>query len=276
MQRERMGKDESQRPWRTMATASHPAPNVPFYTPQQSPPAGTALDLSSPDKSKREAVPTLFTPLRIRGVTLHHRIAVSPMCQYSADLGHLTDWHLVHLGQFAIHGAALVMVEATAVAANGRISPEDSGLWQDSQVAPLRRAVDFVHSQGSKVGIQLAHAGRKASTLSMWNGPVQGSQVAEKDVGGWPEDVWAPSPIAYHETYPRPNELSVEAIQGLVREFGAAARRAMAAGVGEQYFLHFILPFHFSFILFFFLCLSLALLHHSDEKSIFELCELAG
>ena len=139
------------------------APGAPFFTPAQDPPAGTALN---PDSA-----PTLFRPLQIRGLQLQNRFVVSPMCQYSADDGHLTDWHFAHLAGFAMRGAALTIVEATAVTANGRISPEDSGLWKDSQKAPLRRIVDFAHSQGQKIGIQLAHAGRKASTVAPWLAP---------------------------------------------------------------------------------------------------------
>lgn len=147
-------------------TASKPASGVPFYTPAQEPPVGTALELDKdPDK-----IPTLFHPIAIRGMTLVNRFVVSPMCQYSADDGHLTDWHLVHLGSMATRGAALTIFEASAVLPNGRISPEDSGIWKDSQIAPLRRINDYIHSQGLKTGIQLAHAGRKASTLAPWHG----------------------------------------------------------------------------------------------------------
>lgn len=208
------------------ATASTPAPGVPFYTPAQNPPAGTALVETGAQ------VPTLFTPLTLRGMTLQNRFAVSPMCMYSADDGHLTDWHLVHLGAFALRGAALTIVEATAVTANGRISPEDSGLWQDSQVAPLRRVVDFVHSQGQKIGIQLAHAGRKASTLSLWHpiDPVTHG-VAGPEQGGWPDNLWAPSAIAWDEGFPTPKEMTVAQIEELVQSFADAAARAVQAGV---------------------------------------------
>lgn len=200
-------------------TASAPAAGVPFYTPAQGPPAGTALEAGAD-------VPTLFTPITLRGVTLQNRFVVSPMCTYSADDGHLTDWHLVHLGAFALRGAALTIVEATAVTPNGRISPEDSGLWADSQVAPLRRVVDFIHSQGQKAGIQLAHAGRKASTLGPWHG----DKVATADVGGWPDNLWAPSPIPWDDGYPTPKEMTVAEIQGLVKSWADAARRAVQAG----------------------------------------------
>lgn len=203
-------------------TASTPAPGVPFYTPAQDPPAGTALDTGA-------EVPTLFTPLKLRGMTLQNRIAVSPMCMYSADDGRLTDFHLVHLGSFALRGAALTMVEATAVTPNGRISPEDSGLWADSQIAPLKRVVDFIHSQGQKVGVQLAHAGRKGSTLAPWHGRT--SKVATAELGGWPDNLWAPSPIPWAEDFPTPKEMTVADIEVLVQAFANAAGRAVQAGV---------------------------------------------
>ncbi|KAI1503239.1 NADPH dehydrogenase [Biscogniauxia marginata] len=200
------------------------APNSPFYTPVQSPPAGTALDPAT--------APTLFQPLKIRGVTLQNRFVVSPMCQYSADNGHLTDWHFAHLSQFVIRGAALTIIEATAVTANGRISPEDSGLWQDSQIAPLKRIVDFAHSQGQKIGIQLGHAGRKASTLASWLA-TKGtpSFVATEESGGWPDNVWAPSAIPYADQYPEPKAMTADDIAELVKAFGDATRRAVEAGV---------------------------------------------
>ncbi|KAK4192811.1 putative NADPH dehydrogenase [Podospora australis] len=205
-------------------TASTPAPGVPFYTPVQSPPAGTALSTDGSD------VPTVFTPLKIRGLTLQNRFAVSPMCMYSADDGHLTDFHLVHLGQFALRGAALTIVEATAVTPNGRITPEDSGLWQDSQIAPLKRIVDFIHSQGQKVGIQLAHAGRKASTLGPWHSRSIG-EIATAEHGGWTDNLWAPSAIPWAEGFPTPKELTVAEIEGLVQSFQDAAKRSVEAGV---------------------------------------------
>jgi protein disulfide-isomerase A1 len=127
------------------------ASGVPYFTPAQEPPAGTPL--------KTDSAPTLFKPLRIRGVVVQNRFVVSPMCTYSAKDGHLTDFHLVHLGQFALQGAGLVFVEATAVEPRGRISPEDSGLWDDGQIVPLKRITDFIHSQNTKAAIQLAHVG---------------------------------------------------------------------------------------------------------------------
>ncbi|KAL8387825.1 hypothetical protein RB595_009648 [Gaeumannomyces hyphopodioides] len=206
-------------------TLSPPAPGAPYYTPAQEPPAGTAL--SAPEGS---SVPTLFTPLRIRGLELTNRFAVSPMCQYSADDGHLTDYHLVHLGSFAMRGAALTIVEATSVTPNGRISPEDSGLWQDSQIAPLKRIVDFIHSQDQKVGIQLAHAGRKASTRAPWHYSPGNAEVAGEEIGGWPDNVWGPSAIPFSPLYPSPKEMTVEQIEDLVTSFVGAAKRSLEAG----------------------------------------------
>lgn len=215
-------------------TLSRPAPGVPFYTPAQEPPAGTALQ-------PQDNIPTLFKPLKIRGVELTNRFAVSPMCMYSADDGHLTDFHLVHLGQFAMRGAGLTIVEATSVTPNGRISPEDSGLWQDSQIAPLRRIVDFVHSQGQKIAIQLAHAGRKASTRAPWHyvskhnaasGALQAkrSEAVAAESGGWPDNVWGPSTIPFSADFPHPKEMTIDEIEGLVVSFVDAARRALQAG----------------------------------------------
>src|SRR6188472_1209392 len=123
----------------------------------------------------------LFSPLTIRGVTLKNRVVVSPMCQYSSINGLANDWHLVHLGSRAVGGAALVFTEAAAVTAEGRISPQDLGIWSGEHVAPLRRITDFLHAQGSAAGIQLAHAGRKASTPAPWFGE---GTVTPPD-GGW-------------------------------------------------------------------------------------------
>ncbi|KAH6689165.1 NADH:flavin oxidoreductase/NADH oxidase [Plectosphaerella plurivora] len=203
-------------------TANKPAPGVSFYTPAQQPPAGTPVDAAS--------APTLFTPLRIRDVELTNRFIVSPMCQYSADQGHLTDWHLVHLGQFAVSGAALTIVEATAVEARGRISPEDSGLWQDSQIAPLKRIVEFIHSQGQKAGIQLGHAGRKASNLAPWLSEPGQRVHATAEEGGWPDDVVGPSAIPFAEGWYKPKALTVAEIKALVEAFAESARRAVEAG----------------------------------------------
>ena len=170
-------------------------------------------------------MPHLFEPLKQRGVELKHRIVVSPMCQYSCTDGFATDWHLVHLGTRAVGRAAAVIAEATAVTADGRISPKDLGIWQDAHIDPLRRAFLFIEAQGSVPGIQLAHAGRKASTCEPWNGgkPISPAQ------GGW-APIWAPSPSAFAEGYQAPHALTVAQIAQIVEAFAAAARRAFAAG----------------------------------------------
>jgi 2,4-dienoyl-CoA reductase-like NADH-dependent reductase (Old Yellow Enzyme family) len=170
------------------------------------------------------AVPHLFSPLTIRDVTFHNRIGVSPMCQYSCEDGVATDWHLVHLGSRAVGGAGLVMAEATAVQARGRISPADLGIWDDRHIVPLKRVVDVVKSSGAAAAIQLAHAGRKASTAPPWMG---GRAVGPAD-GGWA--VVGPSAIAFDAHSPEPEALSIGAIADVVTAFAAAARRALNAG----------------------------------------------
>src|SRR3954454_9246502 len=135
--------------------------------------------------------PLLFTPLPLREITLRNRIAVSPMCQYSSVDGFANDWHLVHLGSRAVGGASLVCMEATAVTADGRISPYDMGIWKDEHVEFLSRITAFLHAQGAAAGIQLAHAGRKASTKRPWEG---GGSLSEAE-GAW--TVVAPSPVPF-------------------------------------------------------------------------------
>ena len=167
----------------------------------------------------------LFSPLTVRTVHFRNRIAVSPMCQYSCEDGFATDWHLVHLGSRAVGGAALVIAEATAVEPRGRISPGDLGLWKDAHIEPLARAAEFIRGQGAVAGIQLAHAGRKASTYAPWEH--RGSLIRESE-GGW--QTVAPSPIPFREGDPAPAELSREEIRGIVEAFAASARRALTAG----------------------------------------------
>ncbi len=163
----------------------------------------------------------LFEPIELRSVTLRNRVVVSPMCQYAAAAdGCATDWHLVHLGARAVGGAGMVIAEATAVTAEGRISPADLGLWSDAQVQALRPIADFISGQGSVPAVQLAHAGRKASTHS----PRVGRGVLGADEGGWTPV--AASPIPYPSEDPPPHELSVAEIGGVVDAFAAAARRA--------------------------------------------------
>ena len=166
----------------------------------------------------------LFSPLEIRGIKFRNRIVVSPMCQYSCEDGFATDWHLVHLGSRAVGGAALVIVEATAVEPRGRISPGDMGLWKDDQIAPLARAAKFIKAQGSVPGIQIAHAGRKASTAAPWTG----GRVVNQADGGWIP--FAPSALPFREGEPTPLALSASQIHALVAAFTATARRALEAG----------------------------------------------
>ncbi len=167
----------------------------------------------------------LFEPFTLRGVTLRNRIGVSPMCQYSAEDGFANDWHLVHLGARAAGGAGLVIVEATAVEARGRISPQDLGLWEDAQIEMLARINQFVKGQGAVPAIQLAHAGRKASTARPWAG---GGPVVSTDQGGW-QPVGA-SPIPFAENYVTPTELSRQEIGAIRDAFGASTVRSLAAG----------------------------------------------
>jgi len=166
----------------------------------------------------------LLSPLTIRGVTLRNRIVMSPMCQYSAEEGMADDWHLVHLGSRAVGGAALIVVEATAVTRDGRISPCDLGIWSDEHVEPLARIARFVHRQGAVAGIQLAHAGRKGSSEPPW----KGGAYLPPEAGGW--SVVGPSPIPFHEGGPVPVPLDRAGIDAVVDAFEAAARRALAAG----------------------------------------------
>jgi 2,4-dienoyl-CoA reductase-like NADH-dependent reductase (Old Yellow Enzyme family) len=170
-------------------------------------------------------MPGLYDSLPLRGVTLRNRIAVSPMCQYSASDGFANDWHVVHLGSRAVGGAGLVIAEATAVSPAGRISPQDLGLWSDAQVEPLARIVRFIDGEGAVAGIQLAHAGRKASTLRPWDG----GGTARAAAGGWPEIV-GPSAVPFDDTSVTPLALSEDDIAAIVGSFAAAARRALAAG----------------------------------------------
>jgi 2,4-dienoyl-CoA reductase-like NADH-dependent reductase (Old Yellow Enzyme family) len=167
----------------------------------------------------------LFSPFEIRGVKLRNRVVVSPMCEYSCEDGFANDWHLVHLGSRAVGGAALVIAEATGVEARGRISPQDLGLWKDEQIEPLARIVKFVHSQGAAAGIQLAHAGRKASTHVPWE--QRGSQIPVAE-GGWVPV--APSPIPFREGDMMPHELTRADIREIIEAFAATARRAVRAG----------------------------------------------
>ena len=181
-------------------------------------PAGARHDREVPDVD-------LLSPLSIRGVVLRNRIVMSPMCQYFSINGLANDWHLVHLGSRAAGGVGLVFVEATAVTSQGRISPADMGIWDDEHIEPLARIARFIQTQGAAAGIQLAHAGRKASCQPPWEG---GASLQTVEAGGWP--VVGPSPLAFNEGDPSPQELDERGIASIVDAFEVAARRALSAG----------------------------------------------
>ena len=176
---------------------------------------------------------SLFDPFSLKDVTLRNRIAVSPMCQYSSENGLANDWHLVHLGARAVGGAGLIIVEATAVSPEGRISPQDMGLWSDEQIEPLARINRFVKQQGAVPGIQIAHAGRKASAHRPW----EGDNHLSPEAGAWP--TLAPSAVAFGANLPAvPHEMTLVDIQRVKGAFVSAAQRALAAGF-EWLELHF-------------------------------------
>lgn len=166
----------------------------------------------------------LLSSIKIRSLELKNRIVVSPMCQYSAKDGIPNDWHLVHLGSRAVGGAGLVITEATAVSPEGRISPADTGIWSDEHLKAFKRITDFVKSHGAAAGIQLAHAGRKASTKVPWEGE---GEVTLSD-GGW--QTIAPSVAKFSDNYPLPKEMEHADIKMVVEQFADAAERSLAAG----------------------------------------------
>ncbi|GFF49181.1 hypothetical protein IFM51744_07017 [Aspergillus udagawae] len=221
------------------------AEGVSYFTPEQSPPAGTARNPQSSGKP----IPKLFHPLTIRGQTFHNRLEVcilvlvtplipkhnetdlamnklAPMCQYSADDGHMTPWHWAHYGGIAQRGPGMMIIEATSVLPEGRITPGCVGLWKDSQITPMRHVIEFAHSQGQKIGVQLAHAGRKASTVPPW----LGGATATDAVGGWVEHVKAPSAIPFAPGGIVPKAMSRADITELKEAWVAATKRALAAG----------------------------------------------
>ena len=167
----------------------------------------------------------LFSPLRLREVELRNRIVVSPMCQYASADGFANDWHLVHLGTRAVGGAALVFTEAAAVLPEGRISPDDLGIWKDEHIEMLARIFDFVRQQGAVPGMQLAHAGRKASTARPW----EGGKPLGASAGGW-SPIFGPSPLPFDDGYQVPEELNRAGIERVRDAFAQAAKRALAAG----------------------------------------------
>jgi len=198
------------------------AKGISYFTPAQDPPAGTALVTE-----ETKSVPKLFKPLKLRGLTLNNRITLSPLCQYSAEDGHYTMWHQTHMGGIVQRGPGIACVEATAVTPQGRITPEDNGLWKDSQIEGLRVACEFAHSQGQKLMIQLGHAGRKASTVAPW---LSSGAVAGKDLNGWPDDVYAPSAIPWNEHHANPKEMTLQDIKDFKAAFAASVKRALKAG----------------------------------------------
>ena len=167
---------------------------------------------------------TLFTPLQIKEINFKNRIAIAPMCQYSAVDGFANDWHLVHLGSRAIGGVGLIIQEATAVSPEGRISPEDLGIWKDEHIEKLQQINKFISGQNSVPGIQLAHAGRKASVSAPWNG----NKKLDTAQGGW--QTVAPSAIGYHDNEAKPVSMDIEAIQKVISDFKEATKRAIQAG----------------------------------------------
>ncbi|CAI7665786.1 unnamed protein product [Penicillium bialowiezense] len=207
-----------------------PAKRVSYFNPEQLPAPG--LGLSGPS----DTLPKVFTPINIRGMTMPNRIWVSPMCQYSAHEGFQQPWHFAHYGGLAQRGPGLIMLEATAVQARGRITPEDSGIWLDSHVEGLRKHVEFAHSNNSRIGIQIGHAGRKASCVAPW---LDAGLAATKEAGGWPDDVMGPSDEPFAPGYPIPRAMSLEEIEQLKEDFISGVRRAVEAGFD-------VIDFHFA------------------------------
>jgi 2,4-dienoyl-CoA reductase-like NADH-dependent reductase (Old Yellow Enzyme family) len=174
---------------------------------------------------KEIAMPHLFEPYTQKSITLRNRIGVSPMCTYTAVDGMANDWHVIHLGARAVGGAGLVIAEATAVEARGRITPHDLGIWSDEHIDPLARVASAIKVNGAAAGIQIAHAGRKASVNRPWDG---GKPILPEDAHGWP--VIGPSPLGYHEGYTVPHEMSKDEILEVQQAFRAGALRALQAG----------------------------------------------
>ncbi|WVW83904.1 hypothetical protein I302_105926 [Kwoniella bestiolae CBS 10118] len=225
-------------------------PSYPSYLPAQTQAIGSLLPVR--EYPQNENPPKLFEGLTIRGVEFGNRCWVSPMCQYSSDNGHATTHHLVHIGSMAMRGWGAIMMEATSVVPEGRITPGDAGIWTDSQIAPLKQIVDYVHALKGVIGIQLSHAGRKASVLPPWDlrqatqKGYSGGTVVSEQYGGWPDDVQAPSAISFNPgKYPDPNEASLEYIENLKLKFDEAVERCGKVGFdfieihgAHGYFLH--------------------------------------
>ncbi|KAJ7597599.1 NADH:flavin oxidoreductase/NADH oxidase [Mycena floridula] len=214
-----------------MAQSNHinkEVPGLDQYYPLNEPAIGSLWETSG-----EEDLPLLFKPLTIKGVTFKNRIWVPPLCQYSSRDGGATDWHLVHIGGFATRGAGAVCLEATAVLPEGRISPEDLGLWKDEHIPALKRIVEFGHSQGTKIGIQLSHAGRKASTYAPWVKDKIGhgaSWTAQEKENGWPNNVLGPSEIPYSAQFPPVISMSEKQLSDVEDAFLAAVERCKVIG----------------------------------------------
>jgi 2,4-dienoyl-CoA reductase-like NADH-dependent reductase (Old Yellow Enzyme family) len=170
-------------------------------------------------------MPHLFSPIKIKSIEFKNRIVVSPMCEYSSEDGFASDWHLVHLGSRAVGGAALIITEATAVSPEGRISPQDLGIYKDEHIEKLKLITDFIHEHGSVAGVQLAHAGRKASHQRPWDG---GKQIAPTELGGW--ETYGPSALAFSSSELPPIELDKAGIEKIKEDFKLAAERSLKAG----------------------------------------------
>ncbi|TCD67429.1 hypothetical protein EIP91_012401 [Steccherinum ochraceum] len=204
-----------------------PAPNISYYTPSQFPAAGTAAVPQDYPRSNRERlVPKLFEPLKIRGLEFQNRLWLSPLCQYSCEDGFPGDWQLAHLGGIITRGPGLAFTEATSVVPEGRITPQDAGIWSDAYIEPWRRIVQFAHSQNQKLGMQLSHAGRKASTCAPWLH--SGIAVGPLE-GGW-ENVMGPTDEPFNPAYPKPHAMTKQDIKDVVKAFADAAKRALKAG----------------------------------------------
>lgn len=191
--------------------------------------ASKSLSSTQSENSQGKQTVNLFSPLTLRSITLRNRIGVSPMCQYYSKDGYASDWHLVHLGSRAVGGAGLVIVEASAVEARGRITPDDLGIYLDDHTVKLKQITEFISGFGAVPGIQIAHAGRKASTKNPWRGGNRHSkQALEDSEGGW--EVVGPSSIAFSETSRMPHALTINEIKEIQKKFVEAAIRAHAAG----------------------------------------------
>ncbi|KAJ0115606.1 hypothetical protein J7T55_010429 [Diaporthe amygdali] len=200
--------------------------NLPFFTPKQSVPVGTAI-LSPENGVTEENITPAFRPITIRSLTFQNRIWVAPMCMYSCENGLFSDFHVAHYGQWAIRGSALITIEAAAVTKRGRNTPQDAGLYCDEHIAPLKRVVDVIHSQSQKAAIQLQHAGRKCGVCPPW----LGLRLVPDRFGGYAKDVQAPTAEPWNENYTTPSEMTEDEILETIQAYGQAAARAVKAGI---------------------------------------------